>query len=82
MSNDSVNESREPLLDDITESEAYESFAQIAYEAYGEVTDHKNFQGFPMPTWEQLPTKIKEAWIASVKATTRRIIDFGYYKVL
>lgn len=36
-----------------------------AYEAYGKVTDFKNYQGLPMPTWDALPPKIKEAWVAA-----------------
>lgn len=39
--------------------------AQVAYNSYGSVTDYKNFQGNPMPSWEQLPPKIQEAWIAA-----------------
>ena len=42
--------------------------AKVAYHAYGAVTDHKNYQGLPMPTWEQLPEKIKEAWCAAAGA--------------
>lgn len=40
--------------------------AASAYDAYGSVTDHKNYQGLPMPKWEELPPKIQEAWIAAV----------------
>jgi hypothetical protein len=39
--------------------------ARQAYYAYGSVTDFKNFQGNPMPEWEQLPPKIQEAWGAA-----------------
>lgn len=42
--------------------------ALIAYTAYGQTTDFKNFQGNPMPAWQDLPDKIQEAWIASVQA--------------
>lgn len=34
------------------------------YHVYGHVTDFKNFQGNPMPAWDDLPSKIKEAWQA------------------
>jgi hypothetical protein len=44
------------------------NIGEIAYQAYGQTTDFKNFQGNPMPKWEELPDKIKEAWMnASVK---------------
>ncbi len=42
--------------------------AQVAYKAYGQTTNFLNFQGNPMPTWEALPPKIQEAWIAASKA--------------
>ena len=38
------------------------SLGEIAYDAYGATTDHKNYQGLPMPTWENLTDKIREAW--------------------
>jgi len=45
--------------------EKSEDLARQAYEAYGATTDHKNFLGQPMPTWEQLPPKIQQAWVAA-----------------
>lgn len=39
--------------------------AQRAYEAYGAVTEHKNFQGDPMPAWDSLGDTIQAAWIAA-----------------
>jgi hypothetical protein len=42
-----------------------ETLAKGAYGAYGAVTDHKNYQGLPMPTWAELPDKIREAWRAA-----------------
>ena len=42
-----------------------ESRARIAYTAYGKVTGFKNFQGNPMPLFEDLPPQIKEAWISA-----------------
>ena len=44
-----------------------QKIAQGAYHAYGQVTNFKNFQGNPMPDWEQLPEKIQEAWRAAVR---------------
>jgi len=39
--------------------------AQRAYEAYGAVTEHKNFQGDPMPAWDDLGDTIQAAWVAA-----------------
>lgn len=41
--------------------------AREAYHAYGATTDHKNFQGNPMPAWADLPEKIQLAWMNAVK---------------
>lgn len=45
-----------------------EELAKVAYHAYGGVTDFKNYQGLPMPAWENLTPTIREAWKASVMA--------------
>jgi hypothetical protein len=42
-----------------------ESRARIAYTAYGRKTDFKNFRGDPMPAFDELPEKIREAWTAA-----------------
>lgn len=39
--------------------------AQRAYDAYGAVTEHKNFQGDPMPAWADLGDTIQAAWVAA-----------------
>lgn len=39
--------------------------ARSAYAAYGEATDHQNYQGQPMPEWEALGERIQKAWIAA-----------------
>ena len=38
------------------------------YKVYGSVTDFKNFRGEPMPTFDELPAKIQEAWQAVADA--------------
>lgn len=38
---------------------------EYAYMAYGATTDNKNYQGLPMPKWEDLTDKIREAWEAA-----------------
>lgn len=47
--------------------------AQKAYHAYGSVTDFKNFRGDPMPEWNALPEKIKEAWVAATEAVVKEV---------
>jgi hypothetical protein len=39
--------------------------AQSAYTAYGAATDHRNYQGLPMPEWNELGDTIQKAWIAA-----------------
>lgn len=47
------------------------ALAQSAYLAYGAVTDHKNYQGLPMPQWDDLTPKIKAAWVSATESTMR-----------
>lgn len=42
-----------------------ETLAKQAYHAYGEVTDFKNYQGLPMPDWNDLTPTIQQAWQAA-----------------
>jgi hypothetical protein len=42
--------------------------AKEAYIAYGEKVYWMNYRGDPMPTWEELPDSIREAWRAAVDA--------------
>lgn len=44
----------------------FELLAKKAYHAYGETTNFKNYQGLPMPEWENLGEKIQKAWISVV----------------
>lgn len=52
-----------------------EARAQLAYQAYGQVTDFKNYQGLPMPSWSELPPKIREAWGAAAQALSELATD-------
>jgi hypothetical protein len=48
--------------------------ARDLYYAYASVTAGKNFQGNPMPEWQDLPAKIREAWImATVTAHLQKL---------
>jgi len=52
--------------------------AELAYHAYGDTTDHKNFLGDPMPEWVDLPEKIKDAWFSAaiaVRASVRAELE-------
>jgi hypothetical protein len=49
--------------------------ARIAYQAYGKATDFKNYQGLPMPEFENLPEQIQQAWIAATQAVVNHITD-------
>jgi hypothetical protein len=48
-------------MEDITE------LAKRAYTAYGSVTGFKNYQGNPMPEWDNLGETIQAAWCAAVR---------------
>lgn len=42
--------------------------AKLAYAAYGQSTDFKNYQGNPMPGWDDLGEPIQAAWEAAADA--------------
>lgn len=42
--------------------------AKLAYGAYGQTTDFKNYQGLPMPAWDALGDTIQGAWVAAINA--------------
>jgi hypothetical protein len=48
--------------------------AIVAYQAYGESVDWKNYLGLPMPRWDDLPPAIKQAWQDAADAVCR---EFG-----
>jgi hypothetical protein len=45
--------------------------AKLSYDAYARETDNKNFMGKEMPKFEELPDKIKCAWVSA----SQRVID-------
>jgi len=45
--------------------------AKIAYEAYSRLQGGKNYQGNPIPAWEDVRPDIKEAWIAAITTAIR-----------
>lgn len=48
--------------------------ARKAYDAYGRVTDHKNYQGLPMPLFDDLGETIQKAWCAAVDAVVNEVV--------
>lgn len=42
--------------------------AKLAYQAYGRQVYFKNYQGNPMPAWDDLGDAIQDAWVASAVA--------------
>ncbi len=56
----------------VTTAEGSE-LARIAYHAYGETTDHKNFQGNPMPAWDDLGDQIRAAWTSAARAVAEAV---------
>jgi hypothetical protein len=45
--------------------------AKVAYAAYGDATGGLNYQGAPMPAWDDLGTPIQSAWVAAARAITQ-----------
>lgn len=43
-------------------------YGQIAYAAYGDATGHRNYQGLPMPSWDDLTETIRWAWTKAAEA--------------
>jgi hypothetical protein len=43
--------------------------SRVAYRAFGDAVDWKNFRGDPMPDFDSLPPRIRGAWLASTIAT-------------
>lgn len=50
------------------------SFGEYAYQVYGNSVEWRNFQGNPMPLWEDLSDAIREAW----EEVGDALYDIGY----
>jgi hypothetical protein len=61
-----------------TPTKTLRELAVEAYARYGAVTDFKNFQGNPMPKFDELPDTIKRAWEAAVSADNGRPYPSSY----
>jgi hypothetical protein len=49
--------------------------ARIAYQAYGETTDFKNYQGYAMPEFDDLGETIQKAWDQAARRVEQQIRD-------
>lgn len=49
--------------------------ARAAYQMYGKSVDFKNYQGNPMPSWEELPDAIKTAWEAAAEGVANLVLN-------
>lgn len=49
--------------------------ARAGYEGYAAFTGGKTFDGRDMPTWDQLPDRIRQAWAAGVEAGAKKIVE-------
>lgn len=47
--------------------------ARVAYAAYGDSTGGLNYQGEPMPQWDDLGDAIQDAWIVAAGAVAREL---------
>lgn len=48
--------------------------AKLAYAAYGQTTNFKNFLGNPMPGWDDLGDRIQAAWVSAANAVSDYLI--------
>ncbi|GEM_PF-3452032 len=51
----------------------WKAIAPIAYNAYGSVVGFKNYQGHPMPSFDQLPETIKQAWEVAARTVAEAL---------
>ncbi len=52
-----------------------EHLAKVAYEAYGQTTNFKNFRGDPMPKFDQLGEMIRRAWVNAAHAAVQEHVN-------
>lgn len=50
-----------------------EDLARIAYRAYCAAVDFKAFNGDDLPTFDAVPQRIKDAWIAASAAVANEV---------
>lgn len=45
-----------------------EGLARVGYDAYGQSAEWENYEGLPMPTWDELGKRIRGHWQAAAGA--------------
>lgn len=51
----------------------WQAIAKLAYESYFLVVQGKNYQGLPMPSFDDLPKEIQQAWAAAVRRAAQEV---------
>ena len=51
--------------------------AQVGYEAYGAEAGWKNYEGKPMPQWDDLPGHIRTKWEVATGAIAKALSESG-----
>ena len=51
------------------------ALAIAAYQSYGESVGWKNYQGSPMPRWEELGPAIQQAWLDAANAVRDMVAE-------
>ena len=54
----------------------HDQLGKRGYEAYAVSTGGKTYDGRDMPTWDQLPERIRQAWIAAAADVKDAVLEF------
>lgn len=50
------------------------TLAERLYEAYGEDAGWRNYQGFRMPSWDELPSETRDHWTAVARKAAEMLL--------
>lgn len=53
------------------------SLGQVAFEAYGDNREWKDWRGQPMPQWNEVREDIRTAWEVAASAVEREVKNAG-----
>lgn len=59
-------------------NDPFMDLARIGYDAYGDRAEWKNYEGKPMPQWDELPQHIRDKWRSAAKAMKLYVDDHGW----
>lgn len=51
----------------------FTDLAKLAYQAYGDKAEWKNYAGDPMPRWDDLGDVIQDRWCAAAEAIYAKV---------